>query len=277
MTAQLKLVQNPQERVMPSDNGFAPLWRDIKSQPWYSKHKGRYTAVFVHLLMEASHNDRINTYRGQTAPLKPGQLAKTYEQLARELGQTKSDIQNAFIMFRKLGQISTKSDGKYTVITLENWGKFNTVFNTASNTPQPHIKQGVEVQLNTVNNTANNTQNNNYLEQEKKVSKDTCEEPIGSAPKKRIETPYQKIVELYAEILPDRQQVRKYETRKPNIRARHKDLGYSLSNWRKYFEYVRDNCQWMTSGNYPAAEKFDYLFNAKNFEDIYNGGKDDRQ
>ena len=154
-----------QRREMPSNRGFAPLWRDIDNQPWYKKHEGRYTAVFVQLLLKASTSDRIDTYRGQTSPLKPGQLARTYDQLANELGQTKSQIQNAFIMFKKLGQITTKSDGKFTVITLEKHAKFNTVNNTVNNTVKPLIECASSPILNTVNNTANNTQKNNSLEE----------------------------------------------------------------------------------------------------------------
>jgi hypothetical protein len=154
-----------QRRVMPSERGFAPLWRDIDKQPWYRKHEGRYTAVFIHLLLKASTSDRIDTYRGQTSPLKPGQLARTYEQLAKELGQTKSQVQNAFIMFKKLGQITTKSDGKFTVITLEKHAKFNTVNNTVNNTVKPLTECGLKPILNTGNNTANNTQKNNSLEE----------------------------------------------------------------------------------------------------------------
>jgi len=154
--------------VMPSDRGFVNLWRDIDQQPWYKLHKGRYTAVFVHLLLKASHKPTEIEFRGHKLTLMPGQIAKTYEQLARELNQTKSDIQNAIKTFVKHGQITTKTDGKFTIICLNNYLKFNTVSNTVSNTAKPHINQGVEPIVNTVSNTAVNTQNNKPLEEKEK-------------------------------------------------------------------------------------------------------------
>lgn len=95
-------------------------------------------------------------------------------------------------------------------------------------------------------------------------------------PKKIDHTPYVKIINLYHEVLPWFNSVRRYDSLKDNIRARHKTIKNGIDGWKSYFEYIRDNCKWMYSGDYGSANKLSYIVNKSNFEDILNGGKDDR-
>mgnify|MGYP003112354060 CR=1 FL=1 len=268
---------NKGQRSMPSERGFIGLWRDIDKQPWYNLHKGRYTAVFIHLLISASHKPVQVVYRGQNITLMPGQLAKSFSQLAKELNQTKSDIQNAINTFKKYGQISTHSDGKLTVISIKKWSKFNTVGDTGCNTPEPHTNRGLEGKCNTANNTVSNTQNNNDLNNNKElVSKDTCQNSDEFSPTKQQKVPHQEIINLFGEILPALPQPKKLTpARQKAIRARHiNDLKSKIENWRRYFTYIRDNCSWMTSGNYNVD--FDYVIRQSTFVKVLEGAKDDR-
>ena len=263
---------------MPSDNGYVSLWRDIDKQPWYKLHKGRYTAVFVHLLISASHKGANVTYKGQSITLKSGELARSYEQLARELNQTKSDIQNAIKTFKKHGQITTKTGQNFTIIRLKNWRKFNTLSDTVSDTPQPYIECTVEPIFNTGVNTVCDTQNNNVKNNKKDiVTKVTCKNSGEFVPTSKPNVPHQKIVDLYAEILPELPQVKKLTSaRYSSIRARHNGIFKGkIENWSKYFTYVKNNCSWMISGNFNIT--FDYLIKQSNAVAIMEGAKDDRR
>tara|TARA_Y100000310_G_scaffold191453_1_gene191437 strand:+ start:424 stop:1248 length:825 start_codon:yes stop_codon:yes gene_type:complete len=264
------------QSTMPSENGFTPLWRDIKKQPWYKQLKGRYTFIFTHMLLEACHKPRTVNFYGVDVQLLPGQFAKSYEQLARETGLSKSDIQNAIKLFKKYEQITVVNMGKFSVFAFKKWSKFNTANNTLKNTPQPASGIGLEQEYNTGKNTGKNTQNNNDLEQQVLVPKGTCQNSGEFKQPKIDKTPYGEILNLYHELLPNHNKVIKYDSLKPQIRARHREMKDGLNSWRNYFNHIREKCTWMTSGNYPNAEKLKYLVNKTNFEDIVNGGKNDR-
>ena len=108
------------------------------------------------------------------------------------------------------------------------------------------------------------------------VTNVTCENSGELSPPKQDRTPYVQIIDLYHELLPKHNTVKKYESLKPQIRARHRDMKDGLESWRRYFNHIREKCTWMTSGDYPSAEKLSYLVRKSNFEDICNGGKNDR-
>lgn len=302
----LKLVASNQERpAVTKSKGFVLQHQSIDDQIWsedphcmlVAQYLIRKAAYSPHTRQYGKHSVKLNIGQFVTSNLNLAKLSTVYalyKTSKNPEASSKSAITRVLDILTADGFLSkvVLGHGKQqcTILTLKNWGKFQskdvsflktkdeTLNETQEKTKEPLTQQGLDVipktNQETIQKSLSESNTNKVLQQQNSLT--DCEEPSGSTRKSKIETPYKKILELYSEILPHHQQVRKYDTRKPNIKARHVDLKRDLGNWRKYFEYVRDNCQWMTSGQYPAAEKFDYLFNASNFEDIYNGGKDDR-
>lgn len=176
MTNVVRLIKSQPIKAKKMNDGFILLFRGIQEQPWYknSDHK----SVFVHLLLKASHKPVQVTFHGCQVNLLPGQLASSYEQLARELGLTKALVQRALKKFKSLGQISTLSFKNYTVIMISKWSDFqqksDTASDTVSDTLDPYEKQGLEAKCDTASDTASDTQNNNTLSKDR--VKDTCSE-----------------------------------------------------------------------------------------------------
>lgn len=85
---------------------------------------------------------------------------------------------------------------------------------------------------------------------------------------------YQKIVDLYHEILPELRAVAKLNaTRQTNIRQRWKQDLPDLTEWRKYFEYVRASPFLMGRGQGERKWEadFDFLINGTNAIKIVEG------
>ena len=269
-------------RNMPSKNGFVSLWRDIKDQPWYKNSE--YKAVFIHLLVNASHSATQVKFRGSQVNVLPGQTVTSLTQLECDLGIDRSIVRRAIKKFESLGQVSLLSVGsgkrKCTVFTLKNWGKFqqkndtqsDTVIDTLEPTPIKGLSSGADTSIDTQSDTQNNNVNNNKI-----VSKDTCQNSDEFSPAQQQNVPHQEIVNLFGEILPSLPQPKKITAaRRKSIKARHvNDLKSDLNNWKKYFTYIRDNCQWMTSGQYNVD--FDYVIRQSTFVKILEGAKDDRK
>ena len=164
----------PQAKKM--NEGFVLLFRGIKKQPWYKNSE--YKAVFIHLLLNASHKPEKVNFHGCNVNLLPGQLSTSYEQLARDLNLTKALVQRAIKKFKNLNQISTLNFKEYTVIMISNWSDFqqksDTAIDTAIDTLKPYIKHSPQLSCDTAIDTGSDTQNNNTLSKDR--VKDTCPE-----------------------------------------------------------------------------------------------------
>lgn len=165
-----RLIKSPPKRESKSMNdGFILIFRGIQKQPWYKNSE--YKSVFIHLLLNASYKPVKVNFHGCNINLLPGQLATSYEQLARDLSLTKALVQRAIKKFKSLGQISTLSFKNYTVIMISNWSDFqqksDTASDTASDTLEHHTKQGLEPSCDTPIDTPCDTQNNNTLSKDR--------------------------------------------------------------------------------------------------------------
>lgn len=184
MSNVLQLIKSQPPQAKKMNDGFILLFRDIQKQPWYKNSE--YKSVFIHLLLKASYKPVQVSFHGCQVNLLPGQLASSYEQLARELGLTKALVQRAVKKFKSLGQISTLSFKNYTVIMISKWPDFqqksDTPIDTVSDTLEPYIEKGLESKCDTVSDTASDTQNNNTLSKDR--VKNTCSEQSSEPEKK---------------------------------------------------------------------------------------------
>jgi len=264
--------------VMPSKNGYVMVWRDIKKQSWYRNPE--CLAVFMHIMLNATSNRMQYNHKGVDLMLLEGQFASTYQDIGDVFGFHESKVRRFITLFEKSGQLGKTlilqgRINKGIKLTFTNWNKWQKPLeNTDRQTDrqsdrlkptdlkvcEPYADTHTDRQADRVLN--NNLINNN---------KDTCQKT-----KVFPRVPNDEIVSLFAEILPSLPQPKKLTAaRKSTLKARHvNDLKSDLNNWRKYFEYVRDNCSWMVSGNFNIT--FDYLIKQSNLINILEGAKNDR-
>ena len=99
-------------------NGFIKLHRKLVDWGWYAD--GPTKDVFLHLLLTA--NFRETQWRG--IDLKPGQTVVGRKKLAQELGLSERQVRTALEHLKSTNEVSIKTTNKFTVVTIENWTKY---------------------------------------------------------------------------------------------------------------------------------------------------------
>lgn len=270
---------------MPSKNGYVAVWRDIKKQSFYKDLTAR--GIFLDMLLDAQHKSHRIEVDGVQIFLNPGQLF-TKRKYFVEQGIDDSKVKRVFAKLESLGiiQRETIKVGKRSVgqrVTFLNWSKWQkSDQSTDQSSDQPRTAEikGLNTGCDQSTDQPSDQENNNVYNNNVLVSKDTCQNSDEFSPvqqKKIDKTPHQEIINLFGEILPSLPQPKKLTTaRQKSIRARHvNDLKADINNWRKYFTYIRDNCQWMISGQYNVD--FDYVIRQSTFVKVLEGAKDDRK
>lgn len=102
------------------DNGWIKLYRSLTEWEWYDNIPTK--TLWLHLLLTCNWQDA--KWHGQT--IKAGQRVTSIGHLARETGLSERSVRTALEHLKSTGEVTTKSTNKYTVVSLENWGKFNT-------------------------------------------------------------------------------------------------------------------------------------------------------
>lgn len=101
-------------------NGYIKIHRKMKNWGWY-KDPNTFR-VFIHLLLSASYKE--TEFRGHQ--IKPGQVVCGRKQLAKELGVGEQTIRTALNHLISTNEITIKVTNKFSIITIEKWGKYQT-------------------------------------------------------------------------------------------------------------------------------------------------------
>ncbi len=301
MASQAKNVyQFKGSKPMGEGNGFVLMYQSIDTQPWSSDPFCMLVAPF--LIRKAAYSPHERQYGKHTIQLQIGQYVTTLLNLAKSSAlygfysksknpdeAAKSAVKRVLKILSEDGFLEFKTIGKgkdqCTVITLKNWANYQAknvsvlkpIREPLEKPIETQAHQGVEENPKPNLEPIPSPNTNKGSKQQELVSKDTCQNSEEFSPAQLPKVPHQEIINLFGEILPSLPQPKKItEARRKAIRARHvNDLKGDVNNWRKYFTYIRDNCQWMTSGQYNVD--FDYVVRQSTFVKVLEGAKDDRK
>lgn len=103
-------------------------------QGWIKLHRGlkgsaiashpEYLAVWIHLLMRASHS-RHEVVVGRTVvTLEPGDLVFGRKKFSAETGVSENKIRAALDVLKQLKQITIKSMSKFSIISITKWSEY---------------------------------------------------------------------------------------------------------------------------------------------------------
>jgi biotin operon repressor len=104
------------------NRGYVKVWRKIEDSGLIQLPNT--LALFMHLLLRATHKD---TKRGTTTgviELKRGQYISGIHKLSEALEQTERQIRTSIDRLTKLGIITVKATNKYSVYTIENYNLY---------------------------------------------------------------------------------------------------------------------------------------------------------
>ena len=93
---------------------------------WTDKRTFSRAEAWLDLLMLAFYETKTILINGQSVKVEPGQYCTTMVHLAERWGWTRKGTSNFLKLLEKMEMASTKRTSKYTLITLLNWGKYQT-------------------------------------------------------------------------------------------------------------------------------------------------------
>ena len=131
-------------------NGWVSLHRKMLDNPVVCKDSD-YMAIWIYLLLNATHAEIPAMFNGQKIMLNPGQLITGRKAISDKLRVTESKVQRVLKCYESERQIEQQTGNKNRLITIKNWDMYQC------------SEQQIERQMNnqrTTNEQQMNTNNN---------------------------------------------------------------------------------------------------------------------
>lgn len=104
---------------MTNNRNWLKLNRSILTSDVFENPK--LLKVWIWCLCKASHKERDQVVGRQVQHLYEGQFIFGRKVASRELGMPESTVYRYVLQLKQLGNVSVKTNNKYSVITVENW------------------------------------------------------------------------------------------------------------------------------------------------------------
>lgn len=115
-------------------NGWIKLHRRILEWEWFGDQNT--FRLFLYLLLSANHTDK----KWHGILIKKGQILTGRKKLAQKTGLSEQSIRTALSKLKSTNEITNHSTSKYTIITVNNWSKYQVSTNNPPN-EQPTTNQ----------------------------------------------------------------------------------------------------------------------------------------
>ena len=100
------------------NNGWVKLRRDTLENPIICKDND-HMAVWIYLLLNATHKEIFAIFGGEKITLKPGQLTTSINRIAKALNINRRKVERILIAFKSGELIGTQTDRRQSLITLD--------------------------------------------------------------------------------------------------------------------------------------------------------------
>lgn len=137
---------------MISSSGWIKIHRKIKNKGYYKKSE--YIHLWIHLLLEANHDEKEFLWNGQLIKVRSGQFITGLRSLESETGIKRSTVDRILKMFENETQIEQQVTTKFRLITIKNWEEYQKV-ETQNEKQVGHRRDTSETQLRTNKNEKN--------------------------------------------------------------------------------------------------------------------------
>lgn len=135
--------------------GWIKLHRCLLHNPVVMKDAD-HIAVWVYLLLEATHQEYPKLFNGQKVVLQPGQLVTGRKMIAEKLGINESKVKRILLEFESDQQIDRQRGSKSSLISIKNWDKFQ-----SDDQQMTNKRPASDQQVTTLQEHKNNKKNNN--------------------------------------------------------------------------------------------------------------------
>lgn len=141
------------------NEGWVKLHRSTLENPVVCKD-AEHIAVWVYLLLKATHKEKEMIFSGEKITLKPGQLITGRKKISEWSKVNESKVQRILKSFENEHQIEQQTANKNRLITVVNWDKYQST------------EQQFEQQVNNNRTTTEQQLNTNKKERNKECKKD---------------------------------------------------------------------------------------------------------
>jgi len=105
------------------NEGWIKLHRSTLENPIVMKDSD-HIAIWVYLLMNATHKEYDSYFSGNRITLKPGQLITVRRKIASDLRCSESKVQRVLTCFKNEHQIEKQVSNQNRLLTIVNWNKY---------------------------------------------------------------------------------------------------------------------------------------------------------
>lgn len=224
-------------------DGWVKLYRKILDNPVICKD-GDYLAVWIYLLLKATHKEVPKVFKGEKIILKQGQLITGRKVISEKLSIQESKVTRIINSFIFEQQIEQETSNQNRLITILNWHLYQ------------ESEQQLEQPMNNERTTDEQPVNTNKNERKKEYKED-------------INT-YVKISELYNSICLSYPRLTKLsEKRKKTIKARMNT--YTVEDFKALFELAESSPFLKGKNNRNWSATFDWLIADANMAKVLDG------
>ena len=119
-----------------TDKGWIKMFRSLQDNIlWQEKPFSRGQA-WVDLLLSVNHKDNVILIDGRPKKIKSGQFWTSRDKLAKRWGWSKSKVNRFLVLLTETHMVSVSGTPSGTLLTVENWAKFQDARTTKRNTDE---------------------------------------------------------------------------------------------------------------------------------------------
>lgn len=108
------------------NNGYIKLYRKTLENPVVTKD-AISMAIWIYLLLNATHKKKEVIFKGKKITLLPGQLITGTISISKKLRVNKDKVQRTLKLFEVDKQIEQQTSNKNRLITINNWEKYQSI------------------------------------------------------------------------------------------------------------------------------------------------------
>lgn len=251
------------------DRGYLALWRKIQDHPFY-KERREFSKLeaWIDILMEVQHDEEPKkVIMGMTViTCNYGESLNSIFTWAKRWRWHESKVRRFFKLLSNMNQISTKSEGKTTRLTVLNYRKYD-----PRATSKPTNTRRAFDEHSTTDNNDKNDKNINISSKEDISFPKVSGNP--SCPHKKIRNLYN---ETLGNILPQCKSTNSTFESLLKSRWREDKERQSMQWWEDYFKYISESDFLMGRTDNPFRASFEWIIRPTNMSKILNGNYNNR-
>lgn len=121
------------------NQGWIKLYRQLLDDTVWKRSSSVQKNIFITILLLANHSENEWDWNGKKFKVQAGQLVTSRDSLAEKAGCTPQNVRTALKRFEKLEILTIKSTKTGTLITINNWEKYQSADENTNQDSNQHL------------------------------------------------------------------------------------------------------------------------------------------